>query len=481
MSPCYSNLVLFDPLKPLESADTVIPELAERVVVAGQLPQPRLLPAEEREVARRPAVHLARREVHLRRRRARRPTRRPSSGSARARTGTPTSRPSRRPSRTRWCSGSSARSRRSCSCSPRATPRSTRRTCRSAELRQQLRGHRARSGSRSTRAGSPIELERNPDYFVPDRPYLDGIRYTDHHRARHPPRRAPGRPSRRLRAARDDQGDGRDGEEGRARRWSSPRSGQNGSDNVVINHKRPPFDNPAVRRAVSLAMDRHGYRPERAPRRRGGRRRPDAEAPRDLGPARPGPEDAARLPRAAPPTRRRPGACSPPPATDPAASPCAWSWSPAPSPIYLDVASFVADQLHQVGIEATVKQMDSGGVVPGPGPARLPDRGQSHRRAASTIPTRISSRTTSADPRATTRTTAARRRTGSSTSSPRSWTAPSGSGSCSTSRSKLEADVARPMLGWRKEYFAHWPHVKNLVPHNALYNYGRMQDVWLDR
>jgi hypothetical protein len=24
--PCYSNLVLFDPLKPLETADTVIPE-----------------------------------------------------------------------------------------------------------------------------------------------------------------------------------------------------------------------------------------------------------------------------------------------------------------------------------------------------------------------------------------------------------------------------------------------------------------------
>ncbi len=44
---------------------------------------------------------------------------------------------------------------------------------------------------------------------------------------------------------------------------------------------------------------------------------------------------------------------------------------------------------------------------------------------------------------------------------------------------KLEADVARPMLGRRKEYFAQWPHVKNLVPHNTLYNYGRMQEVWL--
>lgn len=46
---------------------------------------------------------------------------------------------------------------------------------------------------------------------------------------------------------------------------------------------------------------------------------------------------------------------------------------------------------------------------------------------------------------------------------------------------RLEADVARPMLGWRKEYFAHWPRVRNLVPHNSLYNYGRMQEVWLGR
>jgi peptide/nickel transport system substrate-binding protein len=46
---------------------------------------------------------------------------------------------------------------------------------------------------------------------------------------------------------------------------------------------------------------------------------------------------------------------------------------------------------------------------------------------------------------------------------------------------KLEADVARPMLGWRKEYFTQWPHVKNLVAHHSLYNWGRMQEVWLDR
>ena len=30
VAPCYSNLVTFDPLKPMESAGTVMPELAER-------------------------------------------------------------------------------------------------------------------------------------------------------------------------------------------------------------------------------------------------------------------------------------------------------------------------------------------------------------------------------------------------------------------------------------------------------------------
>ena len=30
VSPCYSNLVIFHPLKPLDSADTVVPELAEK-------------------------------------------------------------------------------------------------------------------------------------------------------------------------------------------------------------------------------------------------------------------------------------------------------------------------------------------------------------------------------------------------------------------------------------------------------------------
>jgi peptide/nickel transport system substrate-binding protein len=46
---------------------------------------------------------------------------------------------------------------------------------------------------------------------------------------------------------------------------------------------------------------------------------------------------------------------------------------------------------------------------------------------------------------------------------------------------RLEADVARPMLGWRKEYFVNWPYVKGLIAHHSLYNWHRQQDTWLDR
>jgi peptide/nickel transport system substrate-binding protein len=46
---------------------------------------------------------------------------------------------------------------------------------------------------------------------------------------------------------------------------------------------------------------------------------------------------------------------------------------------------------------------------------------------------------------------------------------------------RIEGDFARPNLGWRIDYYAYWPHVKSFYPHNTLYSYFRMQDVWLDK
>ena len=50
-----------------------------------------------------------------------------------------------------------------------------------------------------------------------------------------------------------------------------------------------------------------------------------------------------------------------------------------------------------------------------------------------------------------------------------------------TIQKKLEETAARPVLCWRLDYFAAWPYVKNLIPHQSIYSWGRMQDVWLDK
>ncbi len=46
---------------------------------------------------------------------------------------------------------------------------------------------------------------------------------------------------------------------------------------------------------------------------------------------------------------------------------------------------------------------------------------------------------------------------------------------------RLEDDAPRPLMGWRVDRFAHHPYVKNLVPHNVVYNCCRLQDAWLDK
>ena len=44
-SPCFNNLVIFDPFKPRETLDTIVRRAGREVVVAGRLPQPGVLPA----------------------------------------------------------------------------------------------------------------------------------------------------------------------------------------------------------------------------------------------------------------------------------------------------------------------------------------------------------------------------------------------------------------------------------------------------
>src|SRR3989442_5281541 len=126
-----------------------------------------------------------------------------------------------------------------------------------AELRQRCVGTGPFKLKQYAR-GELVELERNPEYFVPGRPYLDGIRYT-----------IIGERGTRLAALQTGRVDAFVPLEmtktmAESVKQSAPslvitEVGQNGSDNVIVNHKRPPLDNPAVRRAMSLAMDRYAF------------------------------------------------------------------------------------------------------------------------------------------------------------------------------------------------------------------------------
>jgi peptide/nickel transport system substrate-binding protein len=157
--------------------------------------------------------------------------------------------------------------------------------------------------------GSVVEMERNPDYFVPGRPYLDGIRYTiitergTRMAALQTGRLDVSQPLEMTRTMAD------------TLKKAAPSLvvrviGQNGSDNVVLNHKRAPFENPAVRRAVNFALDRRAY--VKGVRHDGAvvGAAPHVTAARQLGPAREGSADPARVPgpgarqgRGAPPAR----------------------------------------------------------------------------------------------------------------------------------------------------------------------------------
>jgi peptide/nickel transport system substrate-binding protein len=345
-----------------------------------------------------------------------------------------------------------------------------------AELRQRCVGtgpFRLKEYAR----GQFVLLERNPDYFVPGRPYLDGIRYpivTER--------------STRLAALQSGQLDAAMPLEmtktmAATVKQAAPslvvaETGQIGSDNVIMHHKKPPFDNVNVRRAVSLAMDRKAFVQGV---RHGGAVIGTTVMPRPFGAWSLPEKDVLALPgyRASTQDKAEARRLLAEAGFGPG-KPLRVDLTTRAFAIYVDLASFVADQLRQVGIEATVKQIETSAFFP----------------ALARRDYLIGANLTAA-----------------AVDDPDVYFYENYK--CGTSRNytdycseevdrlidqqsqeldrdkrlklvweiqrRLEADVARPMLGWRNEYFTQWPYVKNLVPHHSLYNYGRMQEVWLDR
>src|SRR5215467_5617959 len=359
MSPCYSNLVLFDPAKPQESVDTVIPELADKW--SWQDNYRNLVFFLKKNVKWHDGRPFTSRDVKYTFDVVREALEAPIKLRLSARKdwyanveGIEAPDPStvvfklKRPQPSLLLMLASGYS----PVYPAHVPL--------AELRQRCIGtgpfrlkHYAR--------GEMVELERNPEYFVTGRPYLDGIRY--------PIFGERGTRLAALQAGRLDVAMPLEMTKTMADtiKTNAPslvvaETGQIGSDNVIMNHKKPPFDNVVVRRAISLAMDRQAFVQGV---RHGGARVGTSVMPRPYGawglldkdvralPGYRGPAiDKAEARRLLASVGYGPG------------KPLRVELTTRAFAIYIDLASFVADQLRLVGVEATVKQIESSAFFP---------------------------------------------------------------------------------------------------------------------
>ncbi len=327
------------------------------------------------------------------------------------------------------------------------------------------------------RPGEFIEMVRNPDYFVRDRPYLDGIRFIII--------KERGTRIAALQAGRLDVTMPQEGTKIAAEQLKRAvpkmvifETSTNINDNILVNFKRPPFTDSRVRRAVSLAIDRRSYVQAV---RQGGAVVGASMLPRPWGVWGLSPEDLAGLPGSGDPVTQKAEArqllaeagFGPD-------HPLRIVVSTRAIALYVDMATFVIDQLKQVGIEATLEQVESalwyakltrgefelGANLTGIG-VDDPDANFYENYVCG------SSRNYSQycnpevdrmiDAQSQTLDQVKRRHL------------------VAEIQRRLEIDGARPILAWDSDYSAMWPFVHNLIPHQSVYSYARFQEVWVDR
>jgi peptide/nickel transport system substrate-binding protein len=327
------------------------------------------------------------------------------------------------------------------------------------------------------RKGEFVEYAKNPDYFVKGRPYLDGLRY--------PIIAERGTATAALQAGRVDVAF--PGETSKpiadqlkkaAPQLVITQVNAGILDHLTINTRKPPFDNVKVRQALSRAIDRRGLI---AAVYRGGAVLGASMMPRPYGVWGLLESDLRTLPGYGEPgheqaqTRMLLADAGFGPN-----KPLTVEVLTRQLPAFVDISSFVIGEFRRVGIDASLRQVDS------------PQWGPLQTRGAFEVGVDRNG-VEPDDPDANFF-------EHFGCGSPRNYT-----GFCNEPiarlidqqsqeldpkkrmalvqeiQRKLEETTVRPVLLWRLDYFAAWPYVKNLVPHHSIYSWGRMQEVWLDK
>ncbi|MBI2001106.1 MAG: ABC transporter substrate-binding protein [candidate division NC10 bacterium] len=327
------------------------------------------------------------------------------------------------------------------------------------------------------RAGEYVDLIKNPDYMIKGRPYLDGIRYVII--------RERGTRYSAIQAGRMDIAYPLEVAKTIAEsvKQAVPsmvlvETSTNVNDHILVNFKRPLFQDSRVRRAINLAIDRKGYIQAG---RQGAAISGGITLPKPYGVWGLPEKEQAKMPGFGDPVKNKaeakkvlaeagygPG------------KPLKVTVSTRAISYYVDIASYIIDQLRQVGIEATLEQVETGvwhpkltrreydmavnltGIGPDDPDANLFENFKcgSPRNYSEycnpEVDRLIEEQSQTLDP-------AKRLQL------------------VHDLDTRLQLEGARLLLGWSKEYYLMWPSVKNLVPHQSVYNYGRMQEVWLDK
>jgi peptide/nickel transport system substrate-binding protein len=326
------------------------------------------------------------------------------------------------------------------------------------------------------RHGEFLEYVKNPDYFIKGRPYLDGMKYIII--------KERGTRTAALQAGQLDMAQPGETTKAAAEQLKAavPKMtfqpfSTNVTDNIIMNFKKPPFDNPKVRLAVSYAIDRRGLIQAV---HQGSANLGAGMAPRPYGVWGLAEKDLLGLPgygKAADMKAQARKLLAEAKITP--QNPLKVEMVTRAIAIYVDMASFVINELKQVGIEANLKQIETaqwhamatrgdyqiGANLTGLGPDD-PDANFYENYGCGSprnysgycneeIQKLIDAQSAELDPKKRLALIAAIQK-------------------------KLEDDAGRPVLSWRIDYFTVWPHVKNMIPHQSIFNFGRFQEVWRD-